>query len=1470
MEPTLRTRSTSLKAAALLTISLAPAMQAQTFRNIPELTFTRQFGAPNPLPQILTVASTTAAAIRFTVATSTSSGGNWLAVAGCPATCDTPHTLTVSIGAGVTLAAGTYTGQIVLTEFFSSATTMTIPVTLTIAPGTDPILDNLPGHMSFSLKTNGLTPPSQPLNIRNAGTSTLTWSLVTSTSDGGSWLTASATSGTAPSMISISIVKANLPGAGLTAGTFVGHLRFNAGGRSTTVPVSVVVGADVYRQINAISFSKTFGGADPLPQELTIVSTGAAIRSTVTASVARGGDWLTVTGCPSTCDTVRTITVSVNPLVTLAVGTYTGQVEIREFFGGNMSITVPVTLTVVAAGGTRIDNLPGQMSFLMLTGGVAPTSRDVEVRNAISGALTWTVAASTSDGAPWLVVTPSSGSTPSFVTVSISLPNLPDAGLTPGTFTGQLVFQHLSGNVTIPVNVVVGSAVFRQVNPLHFTKVFGGANPLPQTLTIPNTSTSATRFTVTASTATGGTWLSVSGCPSTCDTPEVITASIAAAPTLPVGTYTGQILVREFFAGEMSMTIPVTLTVLAPGSAMFDNMPGQLSFAVKKGIGGAIPPAPPGQDIHVRNAGSGSLAWTLSVSTSDGGSWLMASASSGSTPSTVRISIDPNALPDIGLVAGSFVGEVVFSSAAGRVTVPVSVTVGDDVLRQVNPISFVKPQAGADPLPQILTISSTGTAAIRAVVRVSTATGGDWLTVTGCPSTCDTPTVLRAIVNAPVGLAAGTYTGQIVVEEFFAAFQAITIPVTLTVAPGGGTFFDNVQGQLGFSMVTAGSAPGSMQVELRNAGIGTLAWTLERSTADSGSWLNVSTASGSTAAGATSAVTVSVVPAALPDLGLVAGTFTGQILFKSSAGNMTIPVSVAVGANVFNQLGPLHFTRGFGGSNPLPQTLSLTSTGAAIRATSAEFTGNGGDWLSISGCPSTCDTPSTITASVTAPSNLAAGTYTGQIVFTEFFGTDMAHTVPVILTITGSPCTYGISPTSANAAATGATGSVTVTPSSSGCAWTATSNAAWITVTSGASGTGNGSVGYSVAANSGAARSGTVTIGGQTFTVNQAEAGCALGATSATHPYLPGTGSVTVGGTGCTWTATSNAAWITISSGASGTGSGTVGYSFTQNNGAAARVGTITIADHAFTVTQNALTISMLDPNPTSGTGSNRTFVFTFSDTGGAADLTVLNVLVNNALDARNACYIAYVRSINTVVLVNDAGDAGGPFVGALAFPTTSNINNSQCTIHGSGSGAVQSGNTVILTLNITFSAAFPGRRVMWAAGRDASGDNTGWLSRAVWQVPGPATDPAVVNVTPTRASAGTVTISTTFTDSAGFADLSVLNLLINNAVDGRNACYLAYIRSINTLVLVNDAGDAGGPFAAVDVLPGTNPAMSNSQCSINAVQSSVTTAGNQLTLNLRITFTAAFSGDRIIYAAARDNGAGNSGWQAVGTVTVP
>ena len=83
-------------------------------------------------------------------------------------------------------------------------------------------------------------------------------------------------------------------------------------------------------------------------------------------------------------------------------------------------------------------------------------------------------------------------------------------------------------------------------------------------------------------------------------------------------------------------------------------------------------------------------------------------------------------------------------------------------------------------------------------------------------------------------------------------------------------------------------------------------------------------------------------------------------------------------------------------------------------------------------------------------------------------------------------CTFNLTPAASNFQAGGGSGGVAVTASQAACTWTANSNVAWLNITAGAAGTGNGLVSFTVAANPGAAvRTGTLTVAGQTFTVNQ-------------------------------------------------------------------------------------------------------------------------------------------------------------------------------------------------------------------------------------------------------------------------------------------------------------------------------------------------------------------------------------------------
>lgn len=234
-------------------------------------------------------------------------------------------------------------------------------------------------------------------------------------------------------------------------------------------------------------------------------------------------------------------------------------------------------------------------------------------------------------------------------------------------------------------------------------------------------------------------------------------------------------------------------------------------------------------------------------------------------------------------------------------------------------------------------------------------------------------------------------------------------------------------------------------------------------------------------------------------------------------------------------------------------TISLTTT-AGCPWTAASSV----PWLAIS--PLTGTGPATLTFSVEAAGapRSGAATIAGQT-FTVSQGTG-----------TGTPgCSFLVEPLTHAVPSAG--GPVTVRVASADtCHWSASSTVPWVTVNGRASFTGSDSVSLTVATST-ARRTGTVLVAGQTVTIEQAP-GCSysLSATSLSVPATGGPHTVDVAaGSGCAWTAVSQASWLTIVSASSGSGNGSVAFVAAPLTGGP-RTGTMTIAGQTFTVTQTA------------------------------------------------------------------------------------------------------------------------------------------------------------------------------------------------------------------------------------------------------------------------------------------------------------
>lgn len=203
----------------------------------------------------------------------------------------------------------------------------------------------------------------------------------------------------------------------------------------------------------------------------------------------------------------------------------------------------------------------------------------------------------------------------------------------------------------------------------------------------------------------------------------------------------------------------------------------------------------------------------------------------------------------------------------------------------------------------------------------------------------------------------------------------------------------------------------------------------------------------------------------------------------------------------------------------------------------------------------------------------------------------------------GGNCTFSVGDGPASSVPSDGTEFTVSIATQAGCAWSASSSATFVSVMGAASGTGDGSVRFAVQANTGQARQGSVLVANRALTINQSAPaappppepgppapapptppppppGCAFSLSPAQNLVQPPGGTLTVTvtqtqGTNCAWTATSNASFITITSGASGTGNGFVVLSVASNPGSQ-RNGTVSIGGHTFTVFQETSCVLQL------------------------------------------------------------------------------------------------------------------------------------------------------------------------------------------------------------------------------------------------------------------------------------------------------
>ncbi len=172
-------------------------------------------------------------------------------------------------------------------------------------------------------------------------------------------------------------------------------------------------------------------------------------------------------------------------------------------------------------------------------------------------------------------------------------------------------------------------------------------------------------------------------------------------------------------------------------------------------------------------------------------------------------------------------------------------------------------------------------------------------------------------------------------------------------------------------------------------------------------------------------------------------------------------------------------------------------------------------------------------------------------------------------------CTFSLSTTTRNHGYGATTNDFSVF-AGPGCAWTVTNANSWISLLTNASGMSTGLVTYRVDANPNPAwRTGLLVVADQTLTIAQNPVICNydISPASRTFGYAGGSGLIALTtSSGCAWAVTNPNAWVTITSGSSGTGNGSIIYSVPANPSSLARSGVIMVANKSFAISQLGLT----------------------------------------------------------------------------------------------------------------------------------------------------------------------------------------------------------------------------------------------------------------------------------------------------------
>jgi uncharacterized protein (TIGR03437 family) len=839
-----------------------------------------------PLQTTTLAVTSSAASLNFSV--TQSQGQSWLAAYTSSST-STPSSVTINVNPSfpAALGIGTYTGTVTLTPSGASTTPVIITVNLVVAATTSISISPLSFNFTSTMGSTSPTAP-QALAVTSA-TNGIAYNetIGYGQSNVPAWLTVAPTFGMTPANLA---VTANP--SGLATGTYTATITVTTGqGSSQVANVTFTITGlpTLTPSLTSIPFFYQIGQSQTFDSStfLTISSGNNSANVPFSLSVA-------TTSCPgffgvssqpgTTLTTPATIQVSATGLSTInQPTTCNGSITITSSSTTNPSITIPVTLTV--SNSPLLAITPPSASFTYQLGATTPANQNLTIFSSTTG-LPFTASSNQS----WLSVTPS-GTTSTTSQISLGLVQSQLTNLIPNTYTATVTVVAPGASnspLNIPVTLTVSGSSMLTITPPFANFVYEAGQQLSlnsQQITI-GTTGGQVPFTISVPSTTGTQFITVS--PLSGVAPATVTLT-ATPGTLSPSVYTTLIGVTPSDGSSATQNITAQLSISGAGQPQLNVSSPTLAFNYA-----------PGQTVTAQTEFLTSTDPTIPLTVSNvtvNSSWLTTSFAPNSnlpTPQNLQVTVNPVFLtPSVTpYTANLTITTTTPQGATATTTIPVTLLYTSGITLTSTPTSLTFSQVtnGATPAAQTVSIGGTGSTGISFSTTASTLSGGTWLSVT--PSTGTAPgTISIGITSVGASLAAGTYSGSVVVYGAGAANPTLTIPVTLNVTASP-TLTLSVSG-LTLSGTVAGTNPTAQTVQVTAPGaINSVTFSTAVATTSGGNWLTVS------GAGATpSTLTVGANLA-----GLAAGSYTGTITLTPSGG--AAPSVINVSLTVAAQLAP--------------------------------------------------------------------------------------------------------------------------------------------------------------------------------------------------------------------------------------------------------------------------------------------------------------------------------------------------------------------------------------------------------------------------------------------------------------------------------------------------------------------------------------------------------------------------------------